>query len=131
MAGHEEGAEANVAGATPSPAGEHDSWAESAGRPGEMGYRFGDLTRIAVRKTGNLLWPLADKLAFGSSSVGEMRNLGETDLAGWLGKRSKHVRQWRSRYFHLSGIILFWARQEDSLPHGSVVLHGALILHAF
>eukprot|EP00966_Prymnesium_polylepis_P268051 6192468-Prymnesium_polylepis.1 len=106
------------------------SWAESAGRPGEPGYRLGDLTRIAARRTGRALRPLANRLysglADGANGGGRLTYEGEAvDLAGWLGKRSDYVGQWRSRYFKLEGGRLSWSRQEDDTAHGTLELAGA------
>ncbi|KAL1515998.1 hypothetical protein AB1Y20_002611 [Prymnesium parvum] len=102
-----------------------DSWAATAGRPGESGYRFGDMTRTAARRTGQFLRPLASRFLGDGVEAALPRADAPLDLAGWLGKRSDHVGQWRHRYFRLAGGCVSWSRRVDEPPHGAAALKGA------
>ena len=68
--------------------------------------------------------------AFGHQDLGEaMRgvskgsealhaSLAEADKAGFLGKRSEVVKQWRRRWFALRGDTLYWAQSNRDAPRG-------------
>ena len=45
-------------------------------------------------------------------------SLAEPDKAGFLGKRSDVVKQWRRRWFTLRGDTLSWGRTNQDAPHG-------------
>ena len=110
------------------PRGTCRTWAESAGRPGSPGYQWGDLTRVAARRAGRYIRPIAWRLSGSEARAFESSKSAaeapEMDLAGWLGKRSEMVGQWRSRFFRLEGSKLVWSRQVDDPAHGQIDLKG-------
>lgn len=104
------------------------SWAERAGRHGDEAYQFGDLTRAAVRGLSRLV---GGEDAAPTSASGGTEPLGPppppVDRAGYVGKRSDHLGQWRVRWLSLLGPSLSWARSEGAAAHGRVHLCGASV----
>jgi hypothetical protein len=84
----------------------------------------GDLSRSAIKALTQLARRVTTD-ASGAEGAGHTVRGGIADFAGWLGKRSDHVQQWRSRWFSLEGSTLSWSRNECGAPHGSLHLGGA------
>ena len=97
------------------------TWAESAGRHGGgSGFQFGDLTRSTLKTLGEMARGVGRNDAAHAATA-------EADKAGYLGKRSEHVKQWRRRWFALRGDTLSWAHSMSEAPHGTRALAGCVI----
>ena len=100
-------------------------WAARAGRYGGPDhYQFGDLTRSAAKFVGSI----ARNTMKPRDSLAADEFL-PPDRAGFVGKRSGALKQWRIRWFELRGSELTWARPETMAePHGCISLDGMHVI---